>query len=428
MNTLRTAAIIFLAFLASFANAQNTPDDALGLPGDNLNLFATLALFQESETLEAFEQRLNDEESKINNLDLDGDERIDYIQVIDNVSNDVHNIVLRIDINPKESQDVAVFTVWKDAQGQVQIQLTGDEALYGKDYIIEPNTGSALSRGETPNPGYTGQQRVVETRTEVVVSEPIIEISAWPIISFIYLPTYVCWHSPWYYGYYPNYWRPWKPYYWHYYYGYHSNYNPYYYGYYRHWHHHRHNHWDRDYYGHRRSSEVVYAKRKSGLYRETYSRPELRKEGQELYTRTQKDQPRRRFTGGNVSPNARPTSNGNTTNSRRQGQNIHPQTGGRPTTGTATQAERPQTHNNRPIKVEERSRPADRPSTNRPSKVEERRQPPSNTQVNRPSQRKETQQAAPRNERKTERPSNSPARQQNKKSESKSSKGEGRRT
>jgi len=50
--------------------AQEQNDNYLGLPGDNLNLYAVMTLFQESKTLEEFERSLNDENSRINNLDL----------------------------------------------------------------------------------------------------------------------------------------------------------------------------------------------------------------------------------------------------------------------------------------------------------------------------------------------------------------------
>ena len=50
-------------------------------------------------------------------------------------------------------QDVAVFTVEKYRDGSVRIQLIGDEALYGRNYIVEP------IYAETPNPGYTGRTR-----------------------------------------------------------------------------------------------------------------------------------------------------------------------------------------------------------------------------------------------------------------------------
>jgi hypothetical protein len=131
---------LFLAILLpAKLHAQNN-QDKLDLPGDNLNLFAVLKLFQESETLEGFERKLNEENSEINNLDLNGDDKTDYIKVIDNTDGNVHTIVLQVDVNANEKQDVAVFTVQKDPDGKVQVQLIGDEELYGKNYIIEPNT------------------------------------------------------------------------------------------------------------------------------------------------------------------------------------------------------------------------------------------------------------------------------------------------
>ena len=128
-------------------------------------------MFQESETLEGFEKKLNDEEAKINNLDLDWDDQIDYIKVLDNVDGGVHTIILQVDVDENEKQDVAVFTVQKDASNKVQVQLVGDEELYGKDYIVEPNMEDAetTSTGETPNPGYTGKTTVVNNQ-EVVVT------------------------------------------------------------------------------------------------------------------------------------------------------------------------------------------------------------------------------------------------------------------
>ena len=88
--------LILLNFIALFclfnyrADAQNEnnqpqPDQQLNMPGDNLNLYAVMKLFQESPTLEEFEKKLNDQSLKVNNLDLDGDNNIDYIKVVDNV-------------------------------------------------------------------------------------------------------------------------------------------------------------------------------------------------------------------------------------------------------------------------------------------------------------------------------------------------------
>ncbi len=274
--------------------AQDQNEEYLGLPGDNLNLYAVMSLFQESKTLEEFERNLNDENSRINNLDLNGDNMIDYINVFDNVQGNVHNIVLQVAVNKREKQDVAVFTVERDNKGNVMLQLTGDEALYGENYIIEPVLDETAVT-ETPNPGYTGNAASINGRNVVVVRTTVVEIARWPLITYIYSPGYVVWRSSWYWGYYPSYWRPWRPYYWHYYYGYHYNYYDHYYSYYRRWHHHRHDYWHDYYYRpHRSHSHYVAVNIRDGHYKSTYSRPEERKNGEALYASTHRDNGTRR--------------------------------------------------------------------------------------------------------------------------------------
>jgi hypothetical protein len=259
------------------AIAQNRPKEYLGLPGDNLNLYAVMKLFQESETLEGFERSLNDENTRINNLDLNGDGLVDYITVTDHIDGNVHTIVLQDALNQNEKQDVAVFTVQRFSNNSVQIQLIGDEALYGKNYIIEPIY--ADNGDETPNPGYNGGTTIVRTTT--------YEIADWPLIRFIYLPNYICWHSSWYWGYYPSFWHPWRPFFWDFYYGYHYNWFPEYYRHYHHWNHYRYNRYNDFYYSGIRSHSMQVSHRISrGDYRATYSHPEQRRDGEALYTRT----------------------------------------------------------------------------------------------------------------------------------------------
>ncbi|MEI6048893.1 MAG: hypothetical protein WCS03_08350 [Bacteroidota bacterium] len=267
---------ILLTLFATGTNlmAQDQQEESLGLPGDNLNLYAVMKVFRESETLEGFEKSLNDENSKINNLDLNGDNLVDYIRVIDNIDGDVHNIVLQVALDQRENQDVAVFTVQRDEYGKVQIQLTGDEALYGKDYIIEP-VFDDVDAGQTPNPGYTGDTRTIDGRNVTVHRTTTVEIAAWPLIRFIYFSNYKPWRSSWNYGYYPSYWHPWQPFYWDYYYGYHYNLYNDYYSHYRHSGYHRYTRWNDYYwYGKRSHSNNLSVRIQSGNYKNTYSHPD----------------------------------------------------------------------------------------------------------------------------------------------------------
>jgi hypothetical protein len=360
------ACIFLLGFLFATVKAQNYEDQKLGLPGDNLNLYAVLKLFQESETLEGFEKNLNDENNHINNLDLDGDGNIDYIKVEDNIDGNVHTIVLKIAVTPHENQDVAVFTVIRDANNQVQIQLIGDDELYGKDYIIEPNYegDDAYGSSVTPNPGYSGNVYNNGGQTVVVHRTTYVEVAAWPVVRFIFAPAYVVWFSPWYYGYYPSYWHPWRPYYWHYYYGYHHNYYDYYYGYYRPVNHYRYAHWNDHYYNNRRShSEVVYHRREAGDYKSTYSRPETRREGVELYRKTHPSN------GGRQGNNVTPHQGRNNPPARREAtrpntrQNVNRQGDSRPNVNSP--AARPDA--NRSATRTGVNKPASKPEMNKPA-------------------------------------------------------------
>lgn len=294
--------VIALLFAGSgVLMAQATKREYLGLPGDNLNLYAVMNLFQESETLETFERALNDPEQMINNLDLNGDGYVDYLMVLDYADGNVHNIVLRVALNEKDYQDVAVFVVEKLRDGAVLVQLIGDEALYGENYIIEP------IYAERPNPGYTGN-RGTPARTGVVTTT-YYEVAAWPMVSYIYGPTYVVYRPSWHYGYYPVYWQPWRAHYYHYYYGFHHPMYTHYVTYYRPWRRPRTVVYHTNYYTNiRRHSPVVVVNINRGSYRSTYSRPELRSEGTARFEEVRAH----RGTGTSVSnPGARAAASGN---------------------------------------------------------------------------------------------------------------------
>lgn len=270
---LRIFSLVLLSGFAFSLNAQdNNRDDKLNLPGDNLNLAAVLDIFQQSKTLEEFEQTLNTENNKINNLDLNNDEQTDYINVIDNADGNLHSIVLQTDVNNGEKQDIAV--IYTDKKGDdVSVQVIGDEDLYGKDYVIEPSLKAAANG--TPNPGYTGNDNNTTNVTNNYYNTTrgySPAPSSWIIIGGMYGPHYSRWHSPYGWGNYPRYWRPWRPVYWH---DYHHHW------YYKHkwngwaYHHaphfHYKQHWQNNYYGHRNHSATVNRNHSNGIYKRTYA-------------------------------------------------------------------------------------------------------------------------------------------------------------
>ncbi|MBL7923408.1 MAG: hypothetical protein JNL88_04330, partial [Bacteroidia bacterium] len=271
--------LLYLAFPSGMLMAQESEKDKLGLPGDNLNLAAVLDVFRHSPTLEDFESALNSDTSRINNLDLNNNGKIDYIKVMDNREGDLHAIVLQVDMNENESQDLAVIYVEKKGE-KVTLQVVGDEELYGKDYIIEPSSDQK-SEG-TPNPAYEGDQKgtvinnyYYDTEYNHYNRRPDYcpPPSSWLIIQFMYGPAYVHWHSPWHWDLYPVWWTPWSPWYWDQY---------YHHWYYQHswqgwwyWrsHHHHFNYYYGSYNHVRRHSDLYRTYRSQGVYRKTYDNP-----------------------------------------------------------------------------------------------------------------------------------------------------------
>jgi uncharacterized membrane protein YgcG len=198
------AAVMSLLGQPAFSQTADTTALAdttglLGLAGDNLDLYAVLTLFQKSKTIEAFEASLNDEKSKINNLDLNLDKKIDFIKVVTKKDGDAYSFILKVDVTKTETQDVAVILLSKDKNKKVSLQMVGDPDLYGKDYVIEPAGNSSV----TPNPGYTGDNPVTVTVPATTTNVVVVESA--PIVQYVYSPAYVPYAPPYYYGYYPPY-------------------------------------------------------------------------------------------------------------------------------------------------------------------------------------------------------------------------------
>lgn len=143
---------------------------------DNLNLQAVASIFGDSRDLEDFERRLNDPDMQISNLDLNGDNRVDYLRVVELTQNNVHVIVLQAVLGVDNFQDVATIEIERDRNNNVSVQVVGDVYMYGQNYIYEP----------------------------VYVTRPAL-------FSLFWVNTYRPYYSPWYWGYYPTYYNYWAP-------------------------------------------------------------------------------------------------------------------------------------------------------------------------------------------------------------------------
>ena len=138
---------------------------------EGLDLKVVAKLFAEAKNLEEFETMLNNPDSAFCNLDLNGDGQVDYLRVVETGEGSSRLVVLQAILAKDIYQDVASIYVQKDESNNVTVQIVGDEYVYGTNYIIEP----------------------------VYVYRPIIYDWFWS-------PGWYAWTSPWYWGYYPNWW------------------------------------------------------------------------------------------------------------------------------------------------------------------------------------------------------------------------------
>lgn len=323
MKTLRLTSAIICFMLGSNAWSQTKPD-SLGLPGDNFDLYGALELFKKADSPEAFEKALNAKDNEVNNLDLDGDGKVDYVKVIDKKDGDAHTLVLQVDVSQTEKQDVAVIELEKTGDDKAHVQIVGDEELYGKDYIVEPTdekNEKAVAKQQSANKG--SNDDVYSTSDDSNRSPNVtnnnttnnyyndqgsapnvyVNVWGWPSVRYIYGPSYAVWVSPWYWRTYPVWWDPWAPVYWRYHYRRTWRYHhPYYHrvSYYRSP---RVHNW---YYGRRTSSQTVRGHRESGFYHQKqmmykdnvqpgrkYNSQPARRDGYQKQNMQQQQQPQR---------------------------------------------------------------------------------------------------------------------------------------
>ena len=190
MKTVRILPLMMI--LVSLCVSGRAQDMAAEVPGDNFSLEGALELFKKSKSPEEFEKLLNSADSKVNNLDLNGDGYIDYVRVLDRNEGSVHAFVLQAVVSDNEFQDVAVIELEKKANGKAVLQIVGDEDVYGVETIIEPT-------------------EEVRTYAGTTSTQTVVNVWAWPSVQYVYGPSYALWISPWGWHLRPVWWNTWRP-------------------------------------------------------------------------------------------------------------------------------------------------------------------------------------------------------------------------
>lgn len=170
-------ALLTLGFSSVQVQSQTTVYAKNSDISDNLDLRAVASIFGESANLQDFERRLNDPKYQISNLDLNGDDQVDYLRVIESVDNRTHVVIIQAVLDRDVYQDIATIDVERDRYNKVNVQVVGNTYLYGANYIYEP----------------------------VYNVTPVIYTSFW-------VTNYRPYYSTWTWNTYPTYYYAWRPY------------------------------------------------------------------------------------------------------------------------------------------------------------------------------------------------------------------------
>lgn len=189
--------LLSLLFLS--ATIAQRGEERTGYDGDFFSLEGAIELFKNSNTIADFERRLNEEDTYVNNLDLDRDGQIDFIRVEHIRQGNFHAIVLQVPLNRYDVQDIAVIEIEKTGRRRAMLQIVGDEDIYGEEVIVEPYERYGYSRGRGgPSADYD-------------FTRGYVNVYWWSPVRHIFGRHYRVYRSPYYWSYYPNYWRPWRP-------------------------------------------------------------------------------------------------------------------------------------------------------------------------------------------------------------------------
>ena len=113
----------------------------LSSAADGLDLQAVAELLKKADTAEKFESLLNDPAEGLNNLDLDEDNNVDFIKVTEYGEGDSTGFSLTVDMGGDDEQEIATIDMVKTSGGDVDVEMHGNEQIYGRDQYYHHRYG-----------------------------------------------------------------------------------------------------------------------------------------------------------------------------------------------------------------------------------------------------------------------------------------------
>lgn len=137
-----------------------------------LDLHAVGAAFAQSSSVKEFENMLNNSSYMLSNLDLNNDGYVDYLRVLETVQGYNHVFLIQAVLASNIYQDVATLVAELPSHGTPCVEVIGSPYIYGPNYVVRP----------------------------VFLVTPAIYSCLRPV-------HYKPWTSPYYWGYFPSYYK-----------------------------------------------------------------------------------------------------------------------------------------------------------------------------------------------------------------------------
>jgi hypothetical protein len=197
----------YLSFLTIvtlfFANSIVGQDS--GKAGEDFDLEALAGIIEKVSNFEELEKAINDPANDINNLDLDKNNEVDFVLIQEEADGDTHVAYLRVALSQETFQEIATIEIEKLSSTTASFQIVGDETLYGKDYILEPDGGIVDISGYSdpaPSGGEGGPSPYY------FVPPPAVHVT---LVVGCYHPGYVVYVTPYGFMVAPAWYHPWHP-------------------------------------------------------------------------------------------------------------------------------------------------------------------------------------------------------------------------
>ena len=115
------------------ATTEKQADVILKEYSKGLDLVAVTELAKKSKDASDFERLLNSKAEAVNNIDLNDDGKVDYINVTEYGSGDRRGFSLTTELSPGKTQEIATIDFQKEGENTT-LQTTGNSSLYGPGY------------------------------------------------------------------------------------------------------------------------------------------------------------------------------------------------------------------------------------------------------------------------------------------------------